>query len=245
MRCINGVLLLPLEVCCIAFVSQFAELGSTLLVEFLDLGEDSEWCRRITAQVGDGLLIRCAGFAERVTVRRALALERLTFGGDAAFTHNRMTDNERRTLFLGFGSLQRLADGIRIVAVDLLHEPVPSFVLHGYILAGYLAAHRGELYFVAVIEHDQVIQAKVTGYTACSLRDLFLHTAIGDEGIDRRIMHLAETCIHELSRDGSTYGKRVALTKRTAGVLNHALDVTFGVTGRYTTPLTEVLKVFE
>ena len=80
-----------------------------------------------------------------------------------------MTDDERRTFFLGLGGLQRLADSSRVVAVDLLNEPVPSLILGSHILGGHLAAHGGELNLVAVVEHDQVVQPQRACHTACAL----------------------------------------------------------------------------
>ncbi len=241
----NGVLLLPLEVSGVTFVSQFAELGSACLIELLYLGEDSERSSGVAAEVLDGLLERSAGFAERVAVSRALALKVLAFGCHAALTHDSVTDDERRTLLLGFGFLQGFADGVGIIADDLLHKPAPSLVLGSHVLGGHFAAHGRELHLVGVVEHDQIIQAERACHTACTLRDLLLHAAIGDEGVDGRVVDLAKAGVEELSRDSSTYSKRVTLSERTGGILDAALDVTLGVTGRHAAPLTEVLQVFD
>ena len=58
-------------------------------------------------------------------------------------------------------------------------------------------------------------------------------------------MHLAVAGVEELSRDSSTYGKRMSLAERSGGVLYTALNVALGVTGSDTTPLAEVLQVFQ
>ena len=126
-----------------------------------------------------------------------------------------MAYDQRRTLLLGLGVLQGNTDSIRIVAVNLLHVPPPRFVFGCHILGGYLATHRGELHLIAIVEHDKIIQSERAGYTACALGYLFLHAAIGDKRIDSRIVHLAKTCVHELSRDSCANCKRVALAERT------------------------------
>ena len=191
------------------------------------------------------LLERSTGLAERSSVSRTLAFPISTFCRDTTLAHGRMTDDERRTLFLCFRFDDSLTDGIGVVTRNLLHIPTPCEVFGCYVFRCHFTATGGQLNSVGVIEHNKVIQTKVTGQTTCALRDLFLHAAIRDEGINRRVMNLAVPGVEPFGSDGCSDSKRVSLTKRTGSVLNHSIDLALRMSGRNRTPLTQVLQVFE
>ena len=193
----------------------------------------------------DRLLERSAGFAERSAVGGTLAFPVGAFFRDAAFAHNGVTDDERRAVLLCFGFDDGLANSVRVVARNLLHIPSPGIVLGRHIFGCHFTAARRELDGVGVVEHDQIVQPEVSCQTACTLRYLFLYAAVGDEGIDGRIMNSAVTGVEPLGSDGSSYSEGMSLSERSGGVLYHPLYLALRVSGRYRTPLTEVLQVFE
>ena len=229
----------------VALVAQFAQFGCTVVIQFLHFGEDHERIGRVASEVLDGLLKRSAGFAERSTVRGALAFPVSTFRGDAALTHGRVTDDDRRATFLRFRFDDGLTDGVGIIARDLLYVPTPCCVLSGYIFGGHFAATCGELDGVGVVEHNEVIQTQVTCQTACTLRDLLLHAAVRDEGVNGRVVDGTVALVEPFGSNRCTDSEGVTLTQRTGGVLDHALDLTLGVTRCDRTPLTEVLQVLK
>ncbi len=237
--------LLPLVVCLVFLVAQLTQFSRTVVVQFLHFGEDLERVFGVASKMLDGFLEGCSGFGERCTVGGALAFPVLAFGGHAALAHGGMTDDEGRLAFVGFGFDDGFTNSVGVVARYLLNEPAPCLVFGGYIFGGHFAATRGELDLVGVVEHNQVVESEVSCQTACTLRDLFLHAAIGDESVDSRVVDLSVTLMEPLSGDGCTDRKGVSLAERTGGILNHPLNLTLRVSRRHRTPLTEVLEVFE
>ena len=156
-----------------------------------------------------------------------------------------MADDQRGALFLGLCLLDGLTNLVNVVTVNLLHVPSPGLVLLGGVLRGHHLGLRRELDVVGVVEHDEVVQSQVAGNTACALRNLLLHTAVGDVGVDGLVHHVAQTGLEELGGDGGTYCEGVALSQRTGGVLNAALQLALGVAGGYAAPLAQVLQVLQ
>ena len=58
-------------------------------------------------------------------------------------------------------------------------------------------------------------------------------------------MDLSVTLVEPFGSDGCSHCKRVSLTKRTGGILNHSLDLSLWVSGSYRTPLTEILQILQ
>ena len=182
-------------------------------------------------------------FAQRLTVGGAFALEVLAGGGDGAAAHHGVADDERRTLLLVVGHSQSIGHSHRIGAVDIKHIPAPGAIFHSHILAVNGVDVGGELHLVAVVEHDQVGQAQIAGDAPCTLRDLLLHAAVGDEGIGLVGHHVAEAGLQEALGDGASYGHGMALTEGTRSILHTALHIELGVTGAHTAPLAQLLQL--
>ena len=160
--------------------------------------------------------------AEGSTVGGAVALVAAAVGLAGTLAHDAVADDEARTLLLSLCLLDGLANLVNVVAVDLLHIPAPCLIFLGGVLAGHHLGLCGELDVVGVVEHDEVVQSQVAGNTACTLRNLLLHAAVGDVGVDGLVHHVAQTGLQELGGNGSTYGEGVALSEGTGGVLNAA-----------------------
>ena len=238
-----GILLCPLCLLSIALGADLLQLLSTLCVEFLHLGEYLEGILWIGTEVLHRLHEVVA--AKRSTMCSAVALVAGAVGLTGTLTHDAMTDDERRTLLLGLSLAESLANLVDIVAVDVLYEPSPSLILLSGVLAGHHFRTGGELDVVGIVEHDEVVETQVTGDTASALRDFLLHTTVRDVCIDGLIHHVAQASLQELSSDSSTHGEGVALSERTAGVLDAACDFALGVTGSDASPLTQVLQVLQ
>ena len=152
----------------------------------------------------------------------------------------------RLGLFLfGDGLGQGGANLVRVVAVDGGHAPAPGLIFLGGILVRDGAGVRGELDIVGIVEHDQVAQAEEPGDAARSLRDLFLHAPVRNEGKGLVRHPFAEAGAEEPFGNGGAHRAGVALAQRPGGVLHPAADIQFGVAGRGAAPLAEVLQLIE
>ncbi len=238
-----GMTLGPLSLLGVALSHNLLQFLTTFGVEFLYFGEDLEGILGIGTQVLHGLDEVVA--TEGSTVGSAVALIRRAVGLAGTLAHDAVADNQARTLLLSLSLTDSLANLVDIVAVDLLYIPSPGLILLGGVLAGdHLGAGR-ELDVVGIVEHDEVVESQVAGDAACALRNLLLHAAVGDVGVDGLIHHVAQTSLEEFGCDGSTHGKGVALAQRTGGVLDAALQFTLGVTGSDGAPLTQLLQVLQ
>ena len=113
----------------------------------------------------------------------AFALEVSAVGSHGTAAHHGVADDERGALGLGIGGGYGLSHCHGVGAVDLDNVPVPGTVFGGVVLGVDSIDISRELHSVRVIEHDQIGKAEVTGNAACALRDLFLYTAVGNEGV--------------------------------------------------------------
>ena len=160
--------------------------------------------------------------------------------------HCGFADDQRRLAFGGERRVQCFAQFGYTVAVYGDHFPSPSTIFGSNIFAGHIADERGELHIVGIIEHGQIVQSEVPGYSSGALSDFFLNTAVGYVGINvLRHTFRPEALRHYLSGNGGTYCKSVALTEGAAGVFDAARYVTLGMTGRRASPLTELLQFVE
>ncbi len=139
---------------------------------------------------------------------------------------------------------ESLGDGYGIVAVYFNHVPVPGAVLGGHILVIDSVDIGGELHAVAVVEHNEVRQSQESGDTSGALRNLFLHTSVGDESIGLVSHNIAEARLQETLSDGAADSHCVTLPEGPGGILNAAGGIHFRMTGAYRAPLTELLKLF-
>ena len=80
--------------------------------------------------------------------------------------------------------------------------------------------------------------------TAGTLRNLFLHTAVGNIGIDRLIHDIAQTRFQKLGGDSSPHSIGMSLSQRTRSVFDTAHDIYFGVPRRRAVPLAEPAQFF-
>ncbi len=142
-----------------------------------------------------------------------------------------MADDERGARLFRQGLFKRGGDGVGIGSVDFQHVPVPCLVFPGDILAVHGVDHRGELYLIAVVEHDEVAQAQITGYAAGALGNLLLDATVGDESESLMGHDVPETGLEEAFSDRAPYGHRMALAQRTGGVLDSAAGVKLGMSG--------------
>ena len=226
----------------VALGHDFFELFGTGGVEGLHFGEYLEGIFRVSAEVLDGVDI---GFsAERGTVCGAVVFVAAAVGLAGTLTHDGLADDEGGLALHLADLIEGAAYLVGVVTVDDYNFPAPGFVFLGDIFAGYGACGSGELYVVGVVEHDEVVEPEVTCQTAGTLRNLFLHTAVGDVGIYRLVHHFAETGFEELGGDGGTYGIGVTLPQRSRGVFDAAHDVHFGVSRCGASPLTELAQLF-
>ena len=209
------------------------------------LVEEDERVGRVAAQVADRGLDVGAGGREGLAVGRDLVFEALAAGAQGPLAHHRAADDERRPLRLGVGRVERRADGVDVVAVDLDDMPVPRLVLHADVLRVYLVDGRRELDVVGVVVHDEVREAQVTGDAAHALRDLLLHGAVRDVGVGLVRHPLAEARRHEPLDDRGAERHRVALAQRARGVLHAAQHVDLGVSRRHAAPLAQRLQVVD
>ena len=83
----------------------------------------------------------------------------------------------------------------------------------------------------------------MASHTTCTLANLLLNTAIRDESINSRIMHLSITSIEPLSSKSCTDSKSMSLAKRTRSILYATYYIALWVTRCNTTPLAELLEL--
>ncbi len=219
------------------------QLATTLVVYFAALVENGERIVGVTAQIA----YRCgdigSGRRQRLAVGRNLVLEALALGRACTLAHDRAADDERRTLGLGAGLVERGADLGYVVAVDLDDLPVPCAVLGRHILGVDLVAARRELYVVGIVIHDEVRQSQMSGYASHTLRNLLLHRAVRDVGVGLVRRPLAEACGHEALDYRGTQSHGVSLTQRTRRILDAAHDIDLGMTGGCAAPLTQRFQI--
>ena len=77
------------------------------------------------------------------------------------------------------------------------------------------------------------------------LGDAFLHTAVADEGVGLMCKDFAEVCCNKAFGNGTSHCHHMALSQRTAGVLNAMLHVKFGVSWCDAAPRAEGLDVID
>ena len=203
----------------------------------MHLGEDAERIFGISSQILDGIDISIA--TERSTVRSAIVFVTAPVCFTGTFPHHGFSDDEGGLSFYLLGLVERTAYSIGIVTVDSNDVPIPCLVFLGDIFTGYGIGSRRELYVVGVVEHDEVVETEVSCQTAGTLRNLFLHTAVGNIGIDRLIHDIAQTRFQKLGGDSSPHSIGMSLSQRTRSVFDTAHDIYFGVPRRGAVPLAE------
>ena len=171
------------------------------------------------------------------------SLKRRAVGLDGLACHYRLAYDERRTLLLPVGRGERAGDSHWVGGIYLNHIPAPCTVFGSRILVSDLVNLSRELHIVAVVEHHEIVKAKLAGYAAGPLRDLLLHTAVGDICIGLVRPHLAETSDQETLRDSAAYRHHVSLPERTGTVLHAALHVKLRMTRSDAAPLAELLQL--
>ena len=224
-----GMTLGPLFLLGIALSHNLLQFLTTLGIQFLHLGENLEGVLGVGTEVLHRVDVGIA--TERSTMGGAVALIRRVVGLAGSLAHHTVTDDERRALFLCLSLLDGLTNLVDVVAVNLLHKPSPCLVFLGGVLRGHHLGLCGELDVVGIVEHDEVVETEVTGDTACTLRNLFLHATIGDVGVDGLVHHAAQTGLQKLGGNGGANGEGVTLTERTGGVLDTALNLALWVSG--------------
>ncbi len=165
------------------------------VVEGFHVIPDVEWISGVGAEVFHCLFVACARCTQRIAVGRAFCLEAFTVGCHCATAHYCLADDNGRTVFFLDGSLDSAGHCKRVGTVDFDYIPVPCAILRGCIFGGHCIYLGRQLYVIAVIEHDEVAQAKISGEASGALRDFFLDTAVGDEGVCLVGQPVAETCL--------------------------------------------------
>ncbi len=188
--------------------------GGALRIEFGHLGTDHPGVFRIAAPSADGCVQigTCGGKGLAVGIDGSL--HRGAVGADHTAGHHCMADDERGTFLLIDSGLQGCRDCKRIAAVDLKDIPAPCAVLGGDILMVHLLYLGGELDFVGVIEHDEIVESEQSCDTARALRDLLLNTTVGDKSISLVGHHFAEACGKEALGYGAADGHDMTLAQR-------------------------------
>ena len=162
-----GIGLSPCLLLGITLSADSLEFLSTLGVEFLYLGEDLEWILGVTTQVLHGVDIGIT--AQGSTVCLAVGLVRSAVSLEGTLTHDALTDDEGRLAFYLLCSLDGRTDLGCIVTIDFDDLPALCAVLGSSVLSHYLLGLGRELDVVAVIEHDEVVQAQHAGDTGSTL----------------------------------------------------------------------------
>ena len=164
-----------------------------------------------------------------------------------SLAHDTVSDDERGTIFFLVCFGQRLTNLFYIVAVNFDDVPVPCSIFHGGVLGDDHAGLSGELDFVGVEEHDEVVQSEVSRHASCALGNLFLHAAVRDVGINLLFFEtgISGASIECLGSDGSANGVGVSLSERSAGVFDASFGAAFGMTGRGRAPLTKTLQIID
>ena len=235
--------LCPLSLSCIALSNNLLQFLSTLSIQGLYLWENLEWVLGISTKILHGVDISVA--TERSSVGSTVALVTAVVCLASTLTHYTVSDNQTWTLFLSLSLLEGLTNLVNIVTVNLLYIPAPSLILLGSILSGHYLSLCRELNVVGIVEHDEVVETKVTGNTTCTLRNLLLYTTVRDVSIDGLTHYIAKLSLQEFSGNSCTNSEGVALTKRTRGVFNTTGNFTFGVTWSNRTPLTQILQILQ
>ena len=217
----------------------------TFGIKFLHVVENHERIFRVCTEVHHGILIGVS--TERGTVRLAVMFVRGIVVLAGTFTHDTLTDNQRRTLFFCFGCIQRFANLFAVVTVDFNDVPVPCTVFHGRVFGRYILGFGRKLDVVGVVEHDQVVQTEAACNTACALGDFFLNASVGNICVDSLFgkSRITGTCGQELGSDGGTYGKHVSLSQRTGSVFDATHYVYFGMARGGGAPLAQLFQFIQ
>ena len=228
-----------------AFCDDLFEFLSTLRVEFLHFRTNHERVVGVSIEMAHRVEISVS--AQRRTVRTAIAFVAGVVGATASLSHHRVTDDQRGACCLGIRRAKSCADLFRIIAVDLEHVPIPRAVFHGRILRNHISRFRGELNFVGVEEHDQVVQSEMARQTSGALRDLFLHAAVGNVSVDFFFLEsrITGARIERFGSNGGTHGVGMSLSERSAGVFHSAFEVLLRVSRRHGAPLTKRFQFVE
>ena len=90
----------------------------------------------------------------------------------------------------------------------VVYLPAPSLILGGCVFLHHDVTLCRKLYFVRVIEHDEVVEAKHASQTTDTLRDFLLYATVRDVSVNL-VLHrsLAEASLKELLCYGSTGGE--------------------------------------
>ena len=176
-------------------------------------------------------------------MRLATAFVAATVCLKSALAHDAVTDNEGGLASDSLRLVECLTYLSHIVSVDVEHFPSEGTVLGSRIFVSHDAGFCGELDVVCIIEHDEVVESQVSCDAGSSLTYFLLYAAIADIGVDGFLLEgrIACFCVEELGSDGSTYGIGVALSKRTAAVLDASLIADLWVSRRRRAPLTQLL----
>ena len=100
------------------------------------------------------------------------------------------------------------------------------------------------MHCVAVIEHDQVVQAQIAGYACSLLRDAFLNASVADKSVGLVGKYFIIMCCDKALGNGTSHGHHVALTQRSTGVFYTMFHIQLGVARRDAAPAAEGLEVF-
>ena len=173
---------------------------------------------------------------------RAAAFELVALLGDAALAHHGAAQDEGRPFLFLVRGVKGLVEGLRIVAVHLDDVPAPGAVLGSIVFFVDGVDVGRQLDTVAVVEHNQVVQAKVAGDAARALRDFFLNTSVRDIGVGLVCHRFAEARGQEALGYRAAHGHGVALAQRARGILDAAAGVDLRVSGRRAAPLAELAQ---
>ena len=206
------------------------------LEEAIDLFGNEE--RRLEGPTGL-LLRRLQRFvAERFAVRLLGVL--LVWRADADV---RARDDEVRLAATEDREIERRADLLGVVTVDVLHVPAVGFVALSDVLREREARVAVDRDVVVVVEEDDVVETEVRGEAAGFAADALHHVAVGGDAEDasreERCAPTIEARREHLERRRDADGVRNALPERPGGHLDAGCDVVLGMPRRLRTPLAE------
>jgi hypothetical protein len=169
--------------------------------------------------------------------------------GRRALADDRLGDDQRRPHRLLLRQVERRADGLVIVAVDLLDVPVVRLEAPRDVLA-----HRhvdvaldGDV--VVVVDEDQVAEPHVAGERRSLGGYALLHVAVTaqspDVAVDDRLAQTIETRGHHLRRERHADRRREPSAERPRRQLHADGMAVLGVPRRLRAALAEVLQVVD
>ncbi len=140
--------------------------------------------------------------------------------------------------------IYRTNNSFGIVTVNFNNIPAPGPVFSGNIFRINSVYICRKLHTVAVIKHYQVRQAQMPGYTAGTLRNFLLYTAVRNKRICFMRHYIAKTSLQKTFGNSTPHGHSMSLAKGARRIFHTTLNIQLRMAGSHATPLTKLLQFF-